>query len=210
MDVHALLRRLRAGESNNRIARMLHVDRKTVRKYRRWAERKDLLRGLLPDLATLEAQLRETYKRPARRGKISTMEPWRDEIQSLLDKGLGPKLIFDKLSQREDFDGSESAVWRMTRQLRPATPDVTVRVETSPGEEAQVDFGDVGKLFDPLAQRLRKAWVFVMVLSWSPSAVHTGLCATCMSSSSSTRKLRPGSCCTGMRSNSSALSHSGW
>lgn len=167
MDVHALLRRLRAGESNNRIARMLHVDRKTVRKYRRWAERQGLLHGPLPDLAILEAQLRETYERPARRGKVSTMEPWRDEIQSLLDKGLGPKLIFDKLSQHEDFEGSESAVWRMTHKLRPATPDVTVRVETPPGEEAQVDFGGVGKLFDPLAQRRRKAWVFVMVLSWS-------------------------------------------
>ena len=167
MDVHALIRRLRAGESERRIAVALRLDRKTVRRYHRWAKQQGLLRGAMPELAALEAQLRETYVQTPRRGNVSSVEPWRDEVQTLLDKGLGPKLIFQKLSQRSDFNGSESAVWRMTRKLRPAMPEATVRVETPPGEEAQVDFGAVGKLFDPITQSLRKAWVFVMVLSWS-------------------------------------------
>lgn len=167
MDVHALIRRLRAGESERRIARALQLDRKTVRRYRQWAERQGLLQGPLPELAALEAQLRATYAKVPRHRNVSSVEPWRDEIQALLEKGLGPKLIFERLNQRDDFNGSKSAVWRMTRKLRPARPDATVRVETPPGEEAQVDFGAVGKLFDPLAQRLRKAWAFVMVLSWS-------------------------------------------
>lgn len=167
MDVHALMRRLRAGESERHIARVLQLDRKTVRRYRHWAERQGLLQGPLPKLAALEAQLRATYAEAPRHGNVSSMEPWRGEIQVLLDKGLGPKLIFHKLSQRDDFEGSESAVWRMTRKLCPAKPDATVRVETPPGDEAQVDFGAVGQLFDPIAERLRKAWVFIMVLSWS-------------------------------------------
>jgi hypothetical protein len=36
-----------------------------------------------------------------------------------------------------------------------------------PGEVAQVDFGYAGKLWDPESGKLRKAWVFVMVLGYS-------------------------------------------
>jgi hypothetical protein len=53
------------------------------------------------------------------------------------------------------------------RNLEPRTPDVTVRVETPPGEEAQVDFGYAGRMVDPETGELRKTWVFVMTLSWS-------------------------------------------
>jgi len=42
-----------------------------------------------------------------------------------------------------------------------------VRVETRPGEEAQVDFGYGGMMLDPESQTERKTWAFVMTLSWS-------------------------------------------
>jgi len=42
-----------------------------------------------------------------------------------------------------------------------------VRVETPPGEEAQVDFGFAGRMVDPETGELRKTWLFVMTLSWS-------------------------------------------
>lgn len=42
-----------------------------------------------------------------------------------------------------------------------------VRVETAAGQEAQVDFGYAGLTRDPLTGRVRKTWVFVMVLSFS-------------------------------------------
>jgi len=45
--------------------------------------------------------------------------------------------------------------------------DVALRVETDPGDVAQVDFGYAGKLFDPERGVLRRAWVFVMVLAHS-------------------------------------------
>lgn len=45
--------------------------------------------------------------------------------------------------------------------------DVVIRVETDPGEVAQVDFGYVGKLFDPVHRVMRKAYVFVMVMAYS-------------------------------------------
>lgn len=46
-------------------------------------------------------------------------------------------------------------------------PKVTVRLECLPGAEAQVDFGYAGMMYDPDLGRLRRAWAFVMVLSYS-------------------------------------------
>ena len=56
MDLHTLLRRLRAGEKDRSVARALDLDRKTVGKYRRWAAAQELLgTDPLPDLAALHA-----------------------------------------------------------------------------------------------------------------------------------------------------------
>ncbi|MCB8977294.1 MAG: hypothetical protein H6657_07725 [Ardenticatenaceae bacterium] len=35
-----------------------------------------------------------------------------------------------------------------------------MRVETAPGEEAQVDFGYAGRMMDPATGEIRKAWAF--------------------------------------------------
>jgi hypothetical protein len=40
-------------------------------------------------------------------------------------------------------------------------------VEVPPGSEAQVDFGYAGLQLDPTTGRLRKSWVFVLVLAFS-------------------------------------------
>ncbi len=56
---------------------------------------------------------------------------------------------------------------RFLRRIDPPTPRATIRLEVSPGEEAQVDFGTAGLLFDPDGGRLRRAWAFVMTLSYS-------------------------------------------
>ena len=43
----------------------------------------------------------------------------------------------------------------------------TVRIETPPGEEAQVDFGYAGLMYDPETQKKRRTWAFIMTLSSS-------------------------------------------
>ena len=43
----------------------------------------------------------------------------------------------------------------------------TVRIETPPGEEAQVDFGYAGLMHDPETERNRRTWAFIMTLSYS-------------------------------------------
>ena len=54
LDARELLRRLRAGQSQREIARDLSIDRKTVRKYRRFALRQGFLEGELPKPGELD------------------------------------------------------------------------------------------------------------------------------------------------------------
>lgn len=54
------------------------------------------------------------------------------------------------------------------RKESPVRPQqVRIRVETDPGDVAQVDFGYVGRLYDSDSGVLHRAWVFVMVLGYS-------------------------------------------
>src|SRR3954464_12302036 len=49
-----------------------------------------------------------------------------------------------------------------------AASKVTVlRPDVGPGEEAQIDYGFLGSWLDPIAQRGRRVWAFVMVLACS-------------------------------------------
>ena len=49
----------------------------------------------------------------------------------------------------------------------PKEPRSCIRIETKAGEEAQVDFGSAGMMYDPDEGRLRRAHIFVMTLSYS-------------------------------------------
>jgi len=168
MDIHALLRRLRAGESDRAVARALGLDRKTVGKYHTWAHEQQLLDGPLPELAELHARLSASFKDENPPQNHSPLEAYRGEIQRLVTAGKKPRTIYQLLSEQPGFTASESAVWRMVRNVRPPkTPEVVTRLETAPGEVAQVDFGDVGLLVDPRTGHVRRAYVFTLVLGWS-------------------------------------------
>lgn len=147
----------------------------TERQYRETIARAGLLDGPPETLPSLE-QLRvavESARPPARPPQqLSSLEQYRPMIVALIDKGLGPRAIFDRLRlEHTEFAGTHSSIKRLCRAIqrtRGVQPqDVAIPVETTPGEIAQVDFGYVGKLFDPSTMTLRKAWCFVMVLAYS-------------------------------------------
>jgi transposase len=161
-----LIYRLRAGESGRRIARDLGISRTTVGKYKHWAEAQGYLQPdkTLPDDAALAAALGSAPKPPR---AASSVEPYREMVQRLLDQGVEVTAIFHRLQDDHGYCGSYSSVRRYVRKLRPAEPEVVVRVHTAPGEEAQVDFGSVGKLYDPVSGRMRRAYVFIATLGYS-------------------------------------------
>ena len=171
MDLHELVRRFQAGETRNAISRAMDLSVNTVTAYRRWAEAQNLLTGTLPDLAALE-RLRQgsrAREQSGRQPNESSLEGYRAEVSQLLDSGRKPRAIWTLLQKRHPgLVTSEAAVWRLVQSVSAAQPPQVVgRIETAPGEAAQVDFGYVGYLRDPQTGRKRKAWVFVLVLAWS-------------------------------------------
>jgi transposase len=148
------------------VAKALGIDRKTVARYRAWATEQELLEDPLPSLGELQRLVEETLGSSPPPQNTSSVEPYRQVVIRLRKEGVEVAAIHQRLKER-GYTGSYSSVYRFVRSLEPHTPDVTVRVETPPGEEAQVDFGYAGQMVDPDTGELRKAWVFVVVLSWS-------------------------------------------
>jgi transposase len=161
-----LLYRLRAGESQRRIARDLKLSRTTVGKYQAWAEAQGYLDAAqpLPDDATLAAAWGAPPQPPS---VESSVEPYRDVVQAWVEQGVEMTAIWQHLQDDHHYQGSYSAVRRFVNKLRAKSPEVYVRVHTAPGEEAQVDFGSVGQLYDPASGQVRNAYVFVATLGYS-------------------------------------------
>ncbi len=166
MDLRELVRHLRATTNDSAIQRDLGLNRRTIRRYRAWATTHGLLSGPLPPLEQLAQLAQATLQTPPPPQTVSSLEPYRGLVLELHAAGVEGAAIRERLKER-GFEGSLSAVYRFLQHLTPASPDATVRVETPPGQEAQVDFGYAGRLLDPTTGLLRKAWAFVMVLAWS-------------------------------------------
>jgi len=167
LDIREILRRLQLGERERRIAHDLRVSRKTVAKYREWAEQHGVLPGELPSAADLQRLLANTLAVVPPPETPSKANHLRDKIAELRRKNVECRAIHQILKEQHEFEGSYSSVYRLVRRIEPHTPEACVRVEVGPGEEAQVDFGYAGRLLDPVFGTLRKAWVFVMTLSFS-------------------------------------------
>jgi len=166
VDIREILRRIQAGQSDRAIQRDTGIDRKTVKRYREWAQEQGLLEEPLPELEVLQQRLDQTLPEAQPPQNVSTVEAYRAVVEDLRRREVEVAAIHQRLRER-GFGGSYMAVWRFVRKLEGLEPEATVRVERPPGEEAQVDFGYAGRMIDPASGELRKTWCFVMTLSWS-------------------------------------------
>ena len=167
LEIAEVVRLLRAGESDRRLVELLGLNRRTVAKYRTWAEEQGLLEGVLPAARTIQELLERTLPKTVPPQQSSTVAAYQDEIRQMRNRGMEIAAIRTRLEETHQKAVSYSAIWRLVKTLEPPVIEAFVRVETKPGEEAQVDFGFAGLVIDPVDGRTRKAWVFVLILSWS-------------------------------------------
>jgi len=168
VDVREILRQLRIGESNRQIASRTGVSRRTVARYRKWASEKGLLISTLPELEAVDKLLKEGDLVVPVKVTVSKAEPYRELIEKMIrEYGCTGQVIFERLRENHGFDGSYWSIIRFIRRLEEKEPEAFIRMEVSPGEQAQVDFGYAGQMFDPVRKRLCRAWGFVMTLSCS-------------------------------------------
>jgi transposase len=88
---------------------------------------------------------------------------YHDEIKQKLVSGQHAVSIYQDLVCERGYAGSYDAIKRYVRKLKSTSPDPYARMETEPGEEAQVDFGRGAPVL--VNGRYRKPWLFVMTLS---------------------------------------------
>lgn len=175
-QLQELIRLHRLGRSGRKIARQLRMSRDTVGQYQTAFRAAGLLEGCpdeLPEPAALaDVVAQHVERKPPAPCQRSSVSPWAEKITALRERGVGPTAIHDWLRLHEpEYSGNLSSVKRICarlgREQGPAPEDVAIPVVTAPGEVAQVDFGYVGKRYDPERGELRKSWVFVMTLGFS-------------------------------------------
>jgi len=162
-----LVRLHRMGSGAREVARLLGISPNTERQYREALDAAGLLAGPvddLPGLDVLRAAIDERVPRKLPPQQVSSLDAWTEQVKELVEKGLGPRAIYDRLRLNDpafaEAKTSLSSMKRLCRRLRAAAgvhpEDVAIPVETRAGEVAQVDFGYVGYLIDPQTGKLRK------------------------------------------------------
>ena len=106
-----------------------------------------------------------TYSEMSDKKNISKSKAalYHDEINLKLQNGQHAVSIYQDLVSERQYCGSYDSIKRYVRKLKNKTPDLYARIETPPGDEAQVDFGQGAPTLNN--GRYRKPWLFVMTLS---------------------------------------------
>lgn len=109
---------------------------------------------------------------PGRSPSASACEPWREWIEERLAIGRNAKAIWQELVDNHAFAANYQSVKRFVRKLQgsPARQACAV-IETPPGEEAQVDYGDGPMVRDPNTGKYRRTRLFVLTLACSRKSV---------------------------------------
>ncbi|MCL6576913.1 IS21 family transposase [Kyrpidia sp.] len=139
--IHEMRRR---GMSITQIAEELGRDRKTIRK---WLEKKEP----------------EKYIRKEQRP--SKLDPFKEYIQQRMEEGcVNARVILEEIRAR-GYTGGITMLRLFMQPLRPVVRSkATVRFETEPGYQAQVDWGQFSVQW---LERTKRLYAFVMVLGYS-------------------------------------------
>jgi len=137
----------RQGKTVSAIARETGHDRKTVRK---------VIAGEL----MVGKQTRETER------KYHKIAPYEEYLKQRMAEGVyNTRKLYAELCEL-GYPGGLTQVIEYLQPFRPAKPSpATVRFETEPGQQAQVDWASFGQM--ECEGRQRRLYAFVMTLCWS-------------------------------------------
>lgn len=114
----------------------------------------------------------EVVSKPGRAPSASACEPYRELIEEKLGRGRNAMAIYQDLVDDHGFEAKYASVMRYVRRLHGATgPKPSGVIQTEPGEEAQVDYGDGPMVRNPSTGKYRRVRLFVLTLGYSRKAV---------------------------------------
>jgi transposase len=177
IDVAEILVHWHAGRSLSEMSQSLGADRKTLRKYvapavaagiapggpaKSEAEWHELVREWFPELA--DTRLRQVTW------------PAIAEHHDYITEQLKARVRMSTIHQRlRDERGLAASVASFRRYVNANVPEEVRRSQVTvwnphpaeAGEQAQIDYGQLGRWLDPATGKLRTVWAFVMVLACS-------------------------------------------
>lgn len=145
---HTVKTLLSQGRSQREIARELSLCRKTV--------------------GRIKKALAEGLDRPAAQVRSKRLDAYAELIARYHEEGLSALLIHQRLKREQGLQVSYPSVARWVEALKQK--EVYIPIHSPAGEEAQVDFGYLGKFL--YLGKWVKAWIFCMVLSYSRHAYY--------------------------------------
>ena len=93
-------------------------------------------------------------------------DPYAEYVDRRMSKGLENCVVLHRELKALEYNGGYSILKSyVSPRRRRRQPDATMRFETAPGEQAQVDWGSLAYLDE--GGRKHRIWVFVMTLGWS-------------------------------------------
>ena len=174
MEIEEVVRRWQVNESQRAIARATGLARETVKKY--LAAAGDL--GLsatgppptereLVELRRLGVVATQPIMRVA--PQAATLAAYRDQITTWIDDD---HLLLTRVQELLGQQGAPVAYTTLRRYVRQAglwkQPRSTVRMApTAPGEVAEMDFGKLGTLINPVTGKRQVVWGLLVVLVYS-------------------------------------------
>jgi len=176
MDIYEIVCRWHASYNITQISAVTGLSRKTVRDH---LNRAIELAGLskehpLPQRAELLEKLaplvpEKCYSRPAHEDFLSH----KDEIIHLITAKVDPvkpKTAYEIICERYDVSASYSSFKRFIKavpELKRSEQTSTCVFEIAPGQEFQLDYAKMGRIYDPLSSRNRDLYAFIAIASHS-------------------------------------------
>ena len=164
ISIHTLLQ---AGKAQREIARVIGVDRKTVRRIAREAKSPGVATGFSAEKVELEGQ--NPPPRPPAPKPVATASACqihREWIEAQVLLGRNAVSIYQDLVEQHGFTHAYNSVKRFVGRLKAREPERFDVLDALPGEESQVDFGE-GALTRLPNGKYRRPYLFVMTLKYS-------------------------------------------
>jgi transposase len=109
---------------------------------------------------------------PGRSPSASACEPYRDAIELGISRGRNAMAIWQDLVDTSGFAAGYQSVRRFIWKLQGSrSPEACAVIETAPGEEAQVDYGEGPMVRDPQSGKYRRTRLFVLTLGYSRKSI---------------------------------------
>jgi len=110
--------------------------------------------------------------RPQRAPSASACEAYREIVELGISRGRNAMAIWQDLVGDHGFTAQYASVKRFVGKLRGTRkPEERVVIETAPGEEGQVDYGEGPMVRHPETKKYRRTRLFVFTLGYSRKSV---------------------------------------